>query len=153
MRHTTDIRWFLQQLSNVAVYMAGNQVVNNGATNTISFNTELVDSQGEYNTGTYRFTPLRQGYYLTILQVNFIAGAAAGLVTINAREGGFVILRNGYLYAAASQTHTVSFSGVLYLTVGNFIDFNLTNQTGANITIQSGVSQSVALIERIPLLT
>jgi len=56
-------------------YMGSNQTLTDDTATKLNFNTESYDSDGAYDTSTYRFTPQVAGKYLVYHQVNYSAQA------------------------------------------------------------------------------
>jgi hypothetical protein len=57
------------------VHMSGSQTFSNNTATVCAFNTEIFDTNGTYNTGDYKFTPLIAGYYFFKLQIFWSSSA------------------------------------------------------------------------------
>lgn len=77
-----------------SAYLGSNQSVSALTWTKVQFNTELFDTNSNYDTSTYRFTPTVAGYYQVNLELIF---ASSGSST----SFGSAIYKNGsaYLYA------------------------------------------------------
>ena len=80
----------------------------------VQFNTEVFDTNSNYDTGTYRFTPTVAGYY----QVNFNAylNASVALASYN----GIALYKNGSIYTG----NALIIAGVAQLQVSQIIYCN-----------------------------
>jgi hypothetical protein len=77
------------------------QTFGSGTWTKLAFQTELFDTNSNYDNSTYRFTPTTAGYY----QINFASAAnetGAGGVTLNSS-----VYKNGAEYSVASARDTV----------------------------------------------
>ena len=97
-----------------SAYMSGNQSVTSSTTTKLTFNTEIFDTNSNYDpTTNYRFTPTVAGYY----QINAI-------VTANATGGTILQLnlyKNGVLYLLSDNRPTF---GVLSANINDVVSMN-----------------------------
>ena len=94
-----------------SVYLSSNQTISASTETTIAFDTEHLDTDNCFNTGTYRFTPTVAGYY------NFTLSARGSAVS---NVLGLFIRLNGstsyYVYdTTENSTYTRQGSRILYL--------------------------------------
>ena len=88
--------------------MSTTQTISNGTFTKINFDTKNWDTNSNYNTSTYRFTPTVAGYYQVNCSID--GGASSGQVRVISN-----IYKNGSQYRVGQNTNTASggsFSGV-----------------------------------------
>jgi hypothetical protein len=88
--------------------MSATQTISNATFTKINFDTKNWDTNTNYNTSTFRFTPTVAGYYQVTCSID--GGASTGAVRVISN-----IYKNGGLYRVGQNTNTVSggsFSGV-----------------------------------------
>jgi hypothetical protein len=91
----------------IGVKRSANQTISASTWTVVQFNTEDFDTNSNFNTGTYRFTPTTAGYY----QVNLsIAGSGSNNQAMIAKNGNFVALGT----SAVSVTSSISV-GMVYM--------------------------------------
>ena len=98
-----------------SAYLAATQNVTNATWTKITFNTEIFDTNSNFDAATnYRFTPTVAGYY----QIN--GAYAANSTATNPNQVNIAIYKNGsaynYVYTAGSQVAlaSVNISSVVY---------------------------------------
>ena len=84
-----------------SAHLSANQNIATSTFTKIAFNTELFDTNNNYSTSTYRFTPTLAGYY----QINGIAFLSA---TKNAQL--VTLYKNGVEFARGNQQNTTTAS-------------------------------------------
>jgi len=80
-------------------YMSARQTVSNATDTKINFNTETFDSNGNYDTSTYRFTPTVAGKY-------FIYASLASATATNWDDNSLNIFKNGSLLSSTTSFQT-----------------------------------------------
>lgn len=88
--------------------MSATQTITSGTFTKVNFNTEEWDTNSNYDTSTYRFTPTVAGYYQVSCSID--AGASTASVRVISN-----IYKNGSQYRVGQNTNTAaggSFSGV-----------------------------------------
>ena len=88
--------------------MSATQTVTNGVFTKVNFDTKAWDTNSNYNTSNYRFTPTVAGYYQVNCSID--GGASTGAVRVISN-----IYKNGSQYRVGQNTNTAasgSFSGV-----------------------------------------
>jgi hypothetical protein len=58
-----------------SVYLSANQSITSSTSTKIAFNTELFDTNSNYDTSTYRFTPTVAGYYSIGMICSFVGSS------------------------------------------------------------------------------
>ena len=122
-----------------SVYMGSNQAISNNTTTKIAFDTKDYDTNTNYNTSTYRFTPTVAGYYQ-------ISGAIGVTSAITGSIGlALAIQKNGSQIGQTIGTASSSFPGpavsrLVYLNGStDYIELYVYTNAG-NITLQGGTS-------------
>lgn len=88
--------------------MSTTQSISNGTFTKVNFDTEIWDTNSNYNTANYRFTPTIAGYY----QVNCSIDGGASTGQVRVISG---VYKNGSAYRIGQNTNTASggsFTGV-----------------------------------------
>jgi hypothetical protein len=109
-----------------------NQSISNNTVTVVACNAEYFDTNSNYNTSDYKFTPTVEGYY----QVNFVVGCNGTTVTYCDSR----ILKNGSLFKTYGLING-SLSGGAFLTGSDVIYMNGTTdylQIAGYITASSG---------------
>ena len=125
-----------------SAYMSANQTVSTGVYTKLQCNTEQFDTNSNYDTTNYRFTPTVAGYY----QVNVIVcgpGVASGLLAP-------AIYKNGsYYWNLVSLANTaagiqISSPFLIYLNGStDYIEFYVYQNTGSSQTIYGNTGNTV----------
>ena len=116
-----------------------NVSVNNGASATMLFGTEEVDTNSAYNPATGRFTPNAAGYYsIDWFIVTSANGANELLVTLN-KNGTDIAWGTNVVNATAHWNGVGGSAGMIYLNgTTDYILVKLTNNSGSTATVYSG---------------
>jgi hypothetical protein len=109
----------------VGVYVNGNQTVNGGLK--IDFNTIEYDPNANFNTTTNRFTCTVPGYYLFNFNIAWLAGTT--LCEINCFKNGGMYKKCAESQSTGTGAFRQPWSGAIYLTVGDFIEFYANSAT------------------------
>jgi hypothetical protein len=89
-----------------SVYLSANQSITTATTTKIAFNTELFDTNSNFDTSTYRFTPTVAGYYNVGLTCSYIGSAVIRFIASifkNGSEFYRVSDSNGDVYLGGSS--------------------------------------------------
>ena len=120
-----------------SAYRTGaNQSISNNTRTVVQYNAEYFDTNSNYDTSTYRFTPTVAGYY----QVNFVVGCNGTSVSYCESS----ILKNGSVFKFYGLINATIGSGA-YLTGSDVIYMNGTTdylQVAGYITAVSGTAFS-----------
>jgi hypothetical protein len=116
-----------------------NVSVNNGASATMLFGTEEVDTNSVYNPATGRFTPNIAGYYsVDWFIVTSANGANELLVTLN-KNGTDIAWSTNVTTATAHWNGVGGSAGMIYFNgTTDYILVKLTNNSGSTATVYSG---------------
>ena len=95
-----------------SAYLGTNQTVTQSTWTKLNINTEEFDTNSNYDTGNYRFTPTVAGYY----QVN----GGAYVINTNQTYNSLAIFKNGSIYKGSHSTsstgsYLISISALVYL--------------------------------------
>lgn len=112
------------------------QTLSNDTWTQIELGAEVYDNQGEFNTGTYRFTAKKTGTYLFLGKITFAANAT-GQRGIRFRQNDSVNYTQ-YFTALSSGPSIFYFSIFLRLTANDFVDFYGFQDSGGDLDIDSG---------------
>ena len=122
-----------------SAYVNNAQSIPSTSWTVVAYNTELFDTNNNYNSSTYRFTPTVAGYY----QINATLSPSSSTITSN--NNAMSIWKNGTEFIRGAG-FAVS-SGNLYMQVSGIVSFNGTTdyieilmfQTSAGtLTTQTG---------------
>jgi hypothetical protein len=89
-----------------SVYLSANQSITTATTTKIAFNTELFDTNSNFDTSTYRFTPTVAGYYNVGLTCSYLGTAVTRFIASifkNGSEFYRVSDSNGDVYLGGSS--------------------------------------------------
>ena len=128
-----------------------NLTVNNGASATMLFGTEEVDTNSAYNPATGRFTPNVAGYYSVDWYVVTSANGAGELLASLNKNGGLVAWGTNQTTATAHWNGMGGSASMIYLNgTTDYISITLTNNSGSTATIlaASGLSYFSAYLIR-----
>jgi hypothetical protein len=106
-----------------SAYIGTTQSITTSVWTKAQFNTESFDTNNNYDTTNYRFTPTVAGYYLVNYTLAFISGAATGLYA--------GIYKNG-----VRTRYVVAYSGANYLDDWNISGSNLIYMNGTTDYIE-----------------
>ena len=128
--------------------MNANQTISTGTWTKANFNTEILDSDGKYDTSNYRFTPGVAGYYRV--------SAHGYLQCTDGNFGRVAIYKNGTQYAYSvngypfSNYQTQQIEVVMYLDTDDYVEAYFKQDAGSNQTLlgENGTESNFAA-ERI----
>ena len=114
------------------------QSISNSTFTKLQFNTEIFDTNNNYDSSTnYRFTATIAGYYQ--INANFaFNGNSSGFVQAQIYKNGAVIIDG----SGTSNNTTIggkgNAAGVVYLAVNDYIEYFVWQSSGGALTLQSG---------------
>ena len=94
----------IQMTPAFSAYLSANQSLTSNAFSVIQMNTEHFDSDGCYDTATYRFTPNQAGWYFLHTEADINAGANS-----QHYDGGVNINKNGSEIYASFSNYAASY--------------------------------------------
>ena len=95
--------------------MSTGQTITSSTFTKINFNTEAWDTNSNYDTSTYRFTPTVAGYYMVTCAIDAGASTAATLVLTSIYKNGSVYRYGNYLTTVAGNTYESICSSQVYM--------------------------------------
>lgn len=122
-----------------SAYGTALQSLSNVTWTKVAFNTETFDTNSNFDTATYRFTPTVAGYYQVNATISHGA-ISANYGTVGVYVNGVVSVRGNYFALTPGGTvHTVS--GLVYLNgTTDYMEIYMYQSSGS--TISSGSSNS-----------
>lgn len=108
--------------TRIKAYKSADQLNIPAAWTKIQLEAEDYDTQGEFNTGTYRFTCTKAGYYLIHAQLIYSPVADGTETYVSIYDTGAEIVRNMAKGVEANDFATPQITTVRYLSVGDFIE-------------------------------
>ena len=100
--------------------MSGNQTLSDDTQTKIQFNTEVFDSEGNYDHSTnYRFTPTTAGKYLIYSYARLESSSHTTLV-----QADLIIYKNGSAYSGSGINFNQNYGQDHSSIINNIIDFN-----------------------------
>lgn len=126
----------------IRVYRNGTQSITAGAAVDVQFNVASFDPNGEFNTSTYKFSPVLEGYYLVTvgLSVTITSDQKKVLLHIYKNDAGTSETVNEHISSKTNDTVTIFVSDIIELVPGDFLevragcDENFSVNSGANYT-------------------
>jgi hypothetical protein len=153
MNITTNIRWFLESLSAIAVYSSADYNVPNKVYTRVPYNTKIFDRLGEFDTITHLFTPTDS--FCASVSVNVIPdfGTAGKLIIARFTRdiGGYFLY--GIEEQSASVTPTLNVNGVVNLVAGESYCVEVYQNSGAAMNFYGGNYYCNLSISRLPVIT
>ncbi len=126
---------------------------------TVPFDTKNYDSQSEYNTGTYDFTALKDGYYQVNARTEFeITGSPSNgsVITIGIFVNGALYSQGNILQVAENFDNGFLLYNcapvvcdVVPLTAGQTVSIRVYQDTGASQNIKSGTTKTYFSIHKM----
>jgi len=137
--------------SRVVAWMgAPNQVIPSAVWTTVRYDSRRIDSLEEWDTGAYRFTPLRAGYYYVYAQIKWDDWAGGNWShTLAARDSAFTGLLETVDASLVNEEEMQKMGGLVYLDPSNWIEFRVRQATGVNQTILAGYPNNYVAIHRL----
>tara|TARA_R110000803_G_scaffold199239_1_gene263213 strand:- start:86 stop:679 length:594 start_codon:yes stop_codon:yes gene_type:complete len=102
--------------TNAPAFLAvsgANQSVTSGAITKVSINTEQFDTNSNYDTSTYRFTPTVAGYYQVSGMVKILGSLTASQVIIY--KNGAIVVSGNYFIVGAQAALFNTVEGLIYM--------------------------------------
>jgi len=118
--------------SRCYIWLGGaNQTIPNIVFTLLALNTRLFDTLREFSTavGIYSFTPLRAGYYLINVKINWMPNVAAGTVAIRLYYGA-TIRNECWEHMHAGQSLHQELSIIDYLTPSDIVTVRVYQNSG-----------------------
>jgi len=115
---------------------APNQVLT--GTTTLNFDNILIDTNGEYDIATHRFTATETGYYQVILGVHILASTASTF-QLNVRRSNIKLMRVYQATATPMTSHNTS--TIVQMNAGEFLEFYVNVGPSADTVTVSGFSE------------
>jgi hypothetical protein len=113
--------------------------VNNGASATMLFGTEEVDTNSAYDPATGRFTPNAAGYYSIDWFIVTSANGANEMLATLSKNGTDIAWGTNVVNATAHWNGVGGSAGMIYLNgTTDYISVKLTNNSGSTATVYSG---------------
>ena len=113
-------------------FMSANQSVPNSTATKIQINTEVVDSDGKFDTSNYRFTPTVAGYYIIGGYFRLDSATDDAYATI-------YIYKNGSAYykdvEGKFEVLTKHINQVVYLDTDDYVEMYAQQYQGSSITV------------------
>jgi len=118
--------------------MSAGQTFSTATFTVVSFNQEVFDTNSNYDTGTYKFTPTVAGYYFFNFQI--FAGASAGRCTAAIYKNGSSDKENYHLGDNTSGGIDYEVSAVVFCDGDDYIQAVFRHENGSDIASNSNVS-------------
>ena len=130
------------------VNLSSSQNVSSGTNTVINFNTEILDSNSAYNTSNGRFTvPSNEAgkyyVYAHLMRNNFFNSRYSVKITVNGTEKINASDRNTDTGGTTFQT--VQVAGILDLSVGDYVNVTLYQDSGSSAGANGSSSSSKSL--------
>ena len=114
-------------------YASANKDITNNTDTKVEIDTEILDSDGKFDTSNNRFTPTVAGYYM----INGIARFDATTTISSAR---IKIYKNGSLYYEVdvfkdTEDFSLSISQVVYLDTDDYVELYVRQNSGSTVPI------------------
>ena len=107
---------FFQNTPSFLAYVSTGQDVSNSTQTLVQFNTELYDTNSDYDTSTYKFTPSVAGKYFFTCKIRYEVGSISGFqirIEKNETTSGYTFPDVLYYNARVENYDTQILSGVL----------------------------------------
>jgi len=118
--------------------MSAGQTFSTATFTVVSFNQEVFDTNSNYDTSTYKFTPTVAGYYFFNFQI--FAGASAGRCTAAIYKNGSSDKENYHLGDNTSGGIDYEVSAVVFCDGDDYIQAVFRHENGSDITSNSNVA-------------
>ena len=140
----------LAKQSKVRVYRAtSNQVIPTGLETKIQFNGETYDTQNEFDiTTNHRFTAKKGGYYQCNVVVRWEDPTAGGRLFLMLNKNGANNITN-YGQNAITGKYSGRMSCIVYLSVNDYIEVGVYQETGGNEDIGTSASSTILTIHKL----
>ena len=116
-------------------FMSANQTVANSTATKIQINTEVVDSDGKFDTSNYRFTPTVAGYYIIGGYFRLDSATDDAYATIYIYKNG-----SGYYKDVEGKFEVLTkhINQVVYLDTDDYVELYAQQYQGSSITVNGG---------------
>lgn len=126
-----------------------NQIIPTGSITKIQFNAKQYDILSEFDAiSLYRFTPLRSGYYFISLQLRWAT-------PVISKEYYLYVYKNtaqwsfNYYYTPTAGTFIMLYCDLVYLAVGDYMEFAVYHNAGIDQEIYAGPERTFVGIHRL----
>lgn len=123
--------------------MSGNQDLPNNTATKVDFDTEVFDTDSDYDTTNKRFLPTVSGKYFITFSMSLSSGASIGGVEVKLRKNGtdVYITEQAHYYGNAAQTYVIS--GIISCNgSSDYIEAFAEQDRGSTAPIQGTTTQS-----------
>lgn len=122
-------------LSNVYVTAdASAQSIPDNTETIIEFNTEVTDTLGEFNIGTYKFTAQNTGLFIVSCKITWTL-LPDGVRAYSAIKKGVTYLGSSFIVPGNTANVSVMTMAVMSLTAADVVDFYCQQMSGGNISL------------------
>jgi hypothetical protein len=113
-------------------FMSANQTVANSTATKIQINTEVVDSDGKFDTSNYRFTPTVAGYYIIGGYFRLDSATDDAYATIYIYKNG-----SGYYKDVEGKFEVLTkhINQVVYLDTDDYVELYAQQYQGSSVTV------------------
>jgi len=122
-------------VSQVRAYNNSSQSISTAVLTTLQLSSESFDTQGDYNTGTYRFIAPSTGYYIVQVEVLVPGTATNWFAYINNNGTGVVEASH---HGTGSGSSTLSIHDLVSMTSGNYLEAQVFQFSGGSLILGSG---------------
>lgn len=120
----------LPKQSFVIVYANTSQNILKDTLTQIQLNVEIYDVQGEFDTGTYRFTAKEAGVYSVVSTIRWSALTASGRILNDLFKNG-ALYQSSETYATIGSYQNTDCQTIMYLAANDYIESYAYQSTGA----------------------
>lgn len=126
-----------------SAYMANNQILSNGSYTKLQYNTESWDTNSNYDTSLFRFTPTVAGYYQFNFTMGLYSATSLGTRFILLYKNGAAHKYGNYLDMTAGTGGVITGSTQVYMNGStDYVEIYGYVSSGGTNTIQGIAAQS-----------
>jgi len=127
-----DISAVFANISRVRAYQSTVQSIPNATATKVNLQTENYDALGEFDNATsYRFTATYAGYYLVIGSAGIQTMSDQGLFNVRIVKNAVTLVSQFGVRGSGAADLVISVKDVVYLAVGDTLELQVFQQTGA----------------------
>lgn len=123
-------------------YLGTNQTININSTTVLAFDTETFDTNSNYDTSTYRFTPTVAGYYRIYCKVKGTNTNTNFLMTLSIRKNGTAIATYEFINPYTDRMHEAVSVLVQMNGTTDYIDATMNHNNTTSMVFSSGSALS-----------